>query len=120
MKKIIALTALLLVTAAPAFSATLAYNASNAGYVLSALTTAAALIGKTSKGVVICGAFSTTGYSLATYHTSGTKEYGTSYDATAIYVKDVGAAATITAPTSSNSADAGAFSGGNGNGWSAM
>jgi hypothetical protein len=117
MKKIIALTALLLVTAAPAFSATLAYNVSNAGYVLSATTTAAALIGKTSKGVVICAAYTTTGYALATYHVSGTKEYGTAYDGTAIYVNNVGANATITAPTSSNSLDTGAFGGA---GWSAM
>jgi hypothetical protein len=117
MKKIIALTALLLFTAAPAFATSLAYVATNAGYVLKSTANANALIGKTSKGVVVCAAYSTTGYALATYHVSGTKEYGTAYDATAIYVKDVGAAATITAPTSSNATDSAAFGG---TGWSAL
>lgn len=117
MKKIIALTALLLISAAPGFAATLDYAVGNAGYVLKATTPAAALIGKMSKGVVLCGAYSSTGYALATYHTSGTKEFGTAYDATAIYVKDVGAAATITAPTSSKATDAAAFGG---TGWAAM
>jgi hypothetical protein len=117
MKKIIALTALLLVTAAPAFATQLAYLSTNAGYVLNATAASAALIGKTSKGVVICAAYSSTGYSLATYHVSGTKEYGTAYDGTSIYVNSVGANATITAPTSSNSLDTGAFGGA---AWSAM
>ena len=117
MKKIIALTALLMVSAAPAYAATLAYAATNAGYVLKATTPAASLIGKTSKGVVICGAYTGTGYALSTYHTSGTKQYGTAYDATAIYVKDVGVNATIIAPTSSNATDAAAFGGA---GWSAL
>lgn len=117
MKKIIALTGFLLISAAPGFAASVDYNVSNAGYVLKATTPANALIGKMSKGVVLCSAYSNQGYALATYHTQGTKEFGTAYDATAIYVKDVGAAATITAPTSSKATDAAAFGG---TGWSAM
>lgn len=117
MKKIIALTGLLLISAVPGFATQLDYAAGNAGYVLKATAPANALIGKMSKGVVICASFSSTGYALATYHTNGTKEFGTAYDATAIYVKDVGAAATITAPTSSTASDAAAFGG---TGWSAM
>jgi ABC-type xylose transport system permease subunit len=117
MKKIIVITGLLLVSAAPVFAASLDYAATNAGKTLNATAPASALIGKTSKGVVLCGAYSSTGYALASYHTQGTKEFGTAYDATAIYVKDVGTTATITAPTSSKATDAGAFGGA---GWSAM
>jgi hypothetical protein len=117
MKKIIALTSLFLIAAVPVFATSLDYAAGNAGFVLKATAPATALIGKTSKGVVICGAYTGTGYALATYHTNGTKEYGTAYDATAVYFKDVGAGATITAPTSSVATDAGSFGGA---GWSAL
>ena len=117
MKKTIILTSLFLVAAAPAFATSLDYSTANGGKTLVATTPANATIAKTSKNVVLCGAYTSTGYSLASYHTSGTKEFGTAYDATAIYVKDVGASATITAPTSSKATDAGAFGG---TGWSAL
>jgi hypothetical protein len=122
MKRIIILTCLFVMTAVPVFASALEYGATNAGKTLNAAATGtpvtpAGLIGKTSKGVVLCGAYSATGYALSTYHTQGTKQYGTAYDATAIYVKDVGVAATITAPTSSSALDAAAFGG---TGWSAL
>lgn len=64
----------------------------------------ATLIGKLSKGVKIGVAYNSAGYALTTKHTSGNTQYGTAYDATAIYKKDVGATA-LTAPSAaSNSA----------------
>ena len=120
MKKIIGLTGLLLFIAANAFAAagaTRVATVAEAGYVLKAVTPAAAMLGKTSKGVRIGVNTALTGYSLNTIHTSGTKEYGTAYDATAIWVNERGAAYTgFTNPASSVAAEAFPASGG----WSAL
>lgn len=52
-------------------------------------TTTSPLIGKNSTGVGI-GIYTTSaGYSLVTQHVNGTKAFGTSYDSTAIFSKDV-------------------------------
>lgn len=120
MKKIIALTGLFMFVAANAFAAagaTRVATAAEAGYVLRAVTPAAAMLAKTSKGVRIGVNTATTGYSVNTIHISGTKEYGTAYDATAIWVNERGAAYTgFAAPSSSVAAEAFPSSGG----WSAL
>ena len=120
MKKIIALTGLFLLAASSAFAAAAATGATTAnteeGYTLQATAPATTNIAKTSKGVRIAWNTTTTGYSLATYHMNGTKQFGTAYDSTAIMVKDVGTGATLAAPSSSVSAEAFPTSGG----WSAM
>ena len=102
MKKIIIITTLLLFAASTSFAgvsitidATMSkantgktvYGAATAGTV----TNASPLIGKTSTGVGIGLLCVTTGlgYSMVTQHTSGTKAYGTTYDGTSIYAKDV-------------------------------
>lgn len=114
MKKIIALTSFLMLCAVPAFAGTLAATTAQAGYVLKADSPAATTIAKTSKGVMIGVNFAGTGYSINTYHQNGTKQFGTAYDSTAIYFKDVGTAAAFAAPASSVGAEA--F----GTGWTAM
>lgn len=110
MKKIIALTGMFLLIAANAFAAAGASRfatTAEAGYVLKSVTAAPALIGKSSKGVRLGCITSITGYSLNSIHISGTKEYGTSYDATAIMVNERGAAyASFAAPTSSVASEA--------------
>ena len=105
MRKIIAFASLLLVTAAPAFAASVV-DAVNGGYVLHATAPASSVIGKLSKGVVIGVQYSGTGYAINTYHLQGTKFFGTAFDSTALYFKDVGTAATLTVPSSSVGADA--------------
>lgn len=118
MKKIIAITGMLLLTSSQSFAGT-ATGATTAnsqeGYTLQAdgPTTA---IAKTSKGVRIGWNTATTGYALVTYHMNGTKEFGTAYDSTAIYVKDIGTNATLSAPGSSVSKEAYPSTGN----WSAM
>jgi hypothetical protein len=110
MKKIIAITGLFLMATTSAFAAgsgnPLVGATAEAGYVLKATTPAASLIGKLSKGVTFSATYSNLGYAIETYHMSGTKAFGTAYDATAIYVNEVGAAATLAAPTSSVAAEA--------------
>jgi hypothetical protein len=114
MKKTIALVSLFLVFAVPAFATELTIDTSKAGYVLQATTPASTTIAKLSKGVVIGSQYTGTGYAIDTYHLQGTKLYGTAYDSTAIYFKDVGANATVVAPTSSVTSEA--F----GTGWTSM
>ncbi len=62
------------------------------GVTIAPNTAGVTLLGKTSTGVTV-GANSQsaapTGYSMQTQHKQGTKAYGTSYDSTAIFVKDV-------------------------------
>ena len=106
MKKIIALTAMLMVISTSAFAAEIAFAITDIGKSLNAtadstLNLPAALIGKMSKGVYLGASYSATGYALSTYHQNGTKQFGTAFDATAIYVNDIGAAATPVAPSSS-------------------
>jgi len=64
-------------------------------------STSATLIGKLSKGVKLGVAFSSTAYAVTSKHDSGITEYGTAYDATAIYKKDVGTA-DLSAPSASS------------------
>ncbi len=101
MKKIIIITTLLLFAASTSFAGV---SISMPGTLTKALTgktvygaasgtatTGSPLIGKTSTGVgigLLCTATGT-GYSMVTQHTSGTKAYGTTYDGTSIYAKDV-------------------------------
>lgn len=115
MKKIITLTIVLLAFAAPLFAATLTPVSSKAtnGAVVdipSDASNAAAVANffKFSKGVYAGANYNSSGYTLTTGHTQGTKYYGTGYDATAIYVKDAAGkvAATLPAPTDSNTATA--------------
>jgi hypothetical protein len=63
-------------------------------------------IANMSTNVVIGAQYSGTGYAIDTYHTSGTKAYGTAYDSTAIYWMELGVGGTLTAPSSSDSAEA--------------
>lgn len=119
MKKLIALTGLFLFVAGNAFaagSATGVFTSAQAGYILQATAPATTNIVKTSKGVMIgwyCVSTGT-GYALDTYHVNGTKEYGSAYDSTAMWFKDVGVNYTsFTNPQSSVTATA--FSG-----WTAM
>ncbi len=73
------------------------------GQSMRATAPAELLIGKASKGVLFGWRTAATGYSISTYHTSGTKSYGTSYDSTALYFSDIGEnqAGTFAAPSSS-------------------
>ena len=83
------------------------------GQIMKAATPASLDIARASKGVYFGWQTSVTGYSVNTYHMSGTKFYGTSYDSTQMFFSDVGVNATLVAPTSSVSDDA--FSG-----WTSM
>ena len=113
MKKIIVMTVALLLLAGTSFASQLSADPAKAGMTLAATAPASLDISKLSTGVYAGASYSSTGYSIATYHKSGTKAYGTSYDATAIYWNELGAGGTLTAPTSSAAADA--F-----NGWTVM
>ena len=63
-------------------------------------------IANLSTNVLIGATYSATGYAIDTYHTNGTKAYGTAYDSTAIYWQELGVGGTLTAPSSSDSAEA--------------
>jgi len=114
MKKIIALTAFLslfAVNAMAADSSAGATGTSNAtNQTLQATAPSSAAIAKASKNVQFGWNTSATGYALATFHTSGTKTYGTGYDSTRLYFND---ATGVAAPSSSLASEA--FSG-----WTAM
>lgn len=116
MKKIAIMTLFaVLMLAAPLLAATLTPDSTKAtnGAVINVPSDAAnaasvANFFKFSKGVY-CGAnYNSSGYTLTTGHTQGTKYYGTGYDATAIYAKDAGGkvAATLPAPSDSNTTTA--------------
>lgn len=104
MKKLIILIVLSLCFSSQAFAVT-ATAASGVGTVggetLKATAPASLDIGRASKGVVFGWNTAATGYSIDTYHLSGTKFYGTAYDSTALYFYDAGSNATLTAPSSS-------------------
>jgi len=65
---------------------------------LQAVAPSSTPIAKASKNVVFGWNTTATGYTLATFHTSGGKSYGTGYDATRIYFTD---ATAVAAPGSS-------------------
>jgi hypothetical protein len=106
MKKVIVLTIAVLLLASTGFAADLAADVANKGKTLAATAPASQDISKLSTGVYAGASYSGTGYSIATYHMSGTKAYGTAYDATALYWQELGAGGTLTAPTSSAAVDA--------------
>ena len=62
------------------------------GETITATAPATLDIARASKGVLFAWSTSATGYSIQTYHTQGTKIYGTSYDSTAMFFNDVGTA----------------------------
>ena len=107
MKKIIVLTLSFVLVAGSAMAANSAAGATGTTNVtnitLQAVTPSATPIAKASKNVVFGWNTSATGYSLATFHTSGGKSYGTGYDATRIYFTD---ATAVAAPTSSVASEA--------------
>lgn len=85
-----------------------------AGGTVVATAPASADIAKMSTNVIIGATYSGTGYAIDTYHKSGTKAYGTAFDSTALYFKDLGVNGTLTAPSSSLGTEA--F----GTGWTKM
>ena len=105
MKKLIVLVviALSISTSAFAVTATTATGVGTVGgEVISGTAPAALDIARASKGVLFGWNTAATGYSINTYHTSGTKIYGTAYDSTALYFSDVGTDATLAYPTDSS------------------
>jgi hypothetical protein len=98
MKKIIILTTITLLTASSAFAAdSLTLSLTTTGLNVWGAKTGTAvsgtgLIGKTSTGVGVGMAVDATagaGYSVETQHKNGSKCFGSSFDSTSIYVKDV-------------------------------
>jgi hypothetical protein len=118
MKKIIMLIAISLFTATSVFAAgaTLTLSLSTTGKSVYGAKTGTAsattpLIGKTSTGVGVGMAVDATagaGYSLQTQHKNGTKTFGSSFDSTSIFSKDVTAG---TADTTSLTTGASQFTG---------
>lgn len=96
MKKVMILSVLFVMVAAPVFAATITMD-------LSAKTTTGlslygdsatagpttALIGKTSTGVGLSMASGVGGYALVTQHMNGSKAFASSYDSTSIFSVDV-------------------------------
>ncbi len=112
MKKILILTAIALSLTSAAYAGTLTMVLPGTtgltvyGDKTATATNASPLIGKNSSGVGIGMESSANGYSLFTQHKSGTKAFGSAYDSTSIYVRDVttvGAVDTITLTTGSDS-----------------
>lgn len=100
MKKIVILTAIALFTATSVFAAsgtTVSLSLSTTGLSLYGVKSGTAsstspLIAKTSTGVGLGMAVDGTsgaGYSVETQHKNGTKAFGSSFDSTSIYTKDV-------------------------------
>ena len=87
------------------------------GYTATSATGAQTKISRMSNNVYVTAEYNANGYTLSTYHSQGTKAYGTGYDSTSIFWAGIGengiTAGTFVAPTSS-SADI-AFAG-----WTAM
>ena len=110
MKKtmIIMLVAALTLVCSSAFAEDLASGSVSSvkGGQVSATTPAALDIANLSTNVVIGATYSGTGYAIDTYHSNGTKAYGTAYDSTAIFWQELGVGGTLTAPSSSDSAEA--------------
>lgn len=110
MKKIVALTAVILMATASLASAAALTSTSvsnEAATIYGGISQADAegssrtLIGKLSKSTKLGVRYSATEYALTTKHSSGNTQYGTAYDATAIYKKEVGSAA-LAAPTATD------------------
>ena len=105
MKKIIIpMIAVSMLWAANAFAGAGAIEASAAGNALQADTPATAAIGRASKNVRYGWNTVSTGYTINTFHTSGTKCYGSGSDSTKIYFKPCSVddtATTALAPASS-------------------
>ncbi|OGR31003.1 MAG: hypothetical protein A2091_06575 [Desulfuromonadales bacterium GWD2_61_12] len=127
MKKILVLSALLIfVTCNLSFAAALgsagtaAVTSTSGLQIYGGITatdaagTASVLLGKMSKGVNFGANYTTTAYSLMTKHTSGTKAYGTAYNSTAIYFKEIGLTAIVAGDLPSEDQDS--FS----TGWTSM
>jgi len=124
MKKIIVFTALIVAASSAAYAAGTAFTSGSTlttgnGEVIhgGADETAAALdtasvLGRLSKGVHIGVNYTSTGYALHTKHATGSKQYGTAHDSTAIFNRESSVA--VTAPSA---ASATAFSA---EGWTAM
>lgn len=119
MKKILIVTVILVLTASSSF-ADIASNATgtmvftSTGLELHGSTTGVAatkdtaLIGRSSTGVSVGWKTLTTGFALVTQHKSGTKNYGTSYDSTAIfqYIKEtVPGTVVLGVPTATDTTD---------------
>jgi len=114
MKKIVVITALMLLASTAAFAGTTVKmdltDKANTGLTLTGAENSTAsyqLIGKTSTGVGLAMITDPQGYSLATQHMNGTKEFGSSYDSTSIYATDVATVgtpvvATLTATDTTN------------------
>ncbi|GFO55590.1 hypothetical protein GMSM_25970 [Geomonas sp. Red276] len=123
MKKIIALSAFALVLGGIAYAGSygpgagvtmdsnLADPASKTGASLygdiTTASTSTVLIGKTSTGVGLGALTSANGYAMATQHKSGNRAFGTAYDSTSVYYKDVTNVGTAveTLPTKSDSTE---------------
>ena len=111
MKKIMVCTAVFLFITSSAFAALTVSMPSTLTKDTTGKTLYAgsSVIGKTSTGVglgVLC-VTGGTGYSLVTQHVSGTKAYGSSYDSTSIYSKDVATVGTpiLAVPTATDTSD---------------
>ena len=112
MKKIIAITALLLfVACGSAFAAAMATGGiSNEGDSIyggpdvasAADADESILIGKMSKGVSAGANYDVLSYAMNTKHTSGTQAFGTADDSTAIYRTNIGTGVLAAAPTSNS------------------
>jgi hypothetical protein len=99
MKKVIILTAISLLFVTSAFAdGTLALSTTTTGFSVygakSGVTMTVGdpgviLIGKTSTGVGVGLESADAGYSVITQHKNGTKAFGSSFDSTSIYSKDV-------------------------------
>ena len=77
-----------------------------AGGELVATSPSSQTISKLSTNVIVGAQYSSTGYAIDTYHTSGTKAYGTAYESTSLYWLELGVGGTLTAPSSSDSEEA--------------
>lgn len=58
------------------------------------------LISNLSSNVTLGATYNTATYAINTYHSSGTKVYGTAYDGTSLFFKEIGVGGTHSAPGS--------------------
>jgi len=84
------------------------------GSSVDAATTGGSVLGRLSKGVQLGVAYDTASYALTTKHLTGSKQYGTAFNSTAIYNIESPSGTAVTAPSSAGQA---AFAGA---GWTAM
>ena len=107
MKKIIALTGLLLLCASGAMAQDAIDKGKSAvSEAITAVAPSAAPIAKASKNVMFGWNTAATGYSIDTLHMNGTKCYGSAYDSTKIFFKDCTDYTAFAYPTSSVGAEA--------------